>query len=133
MSLLKITTALSLSRSFSLSSSPSHSFPLQRSFLSFPIFKQEQEERILFYSLQENFTFLDFSSLSWSFRRIVSMSAIGTRNPVISLESMAISPPSHPTYDLKAVISLALSEDAGDRGSLLFPSSDKILGFLDSI
>ncbi|RWR84598.1 nicotinate-nucleotide pyrophosphorylase carboxylating, chloroplastic [Cinnamomum micranthum f. kanehirae] len=80
MSMLKITTALSFTRSFSLSSSPSHSFPLQR--------------------------------------RIVSMSAIGTRNPVISLESMAISPPSHPTYDLKAIISLALSEDAGDRGDV---------------
>lgn len=32
--------------------------------------------------------------------------------------SMAIKPPSHPTYDLKAVIKLALAEDAGDTGSL---------------
>lgn len=32
--------------------------------------------------------------------------------------SMAIKPPSHPTYDLKAVIKLALAEDAGHTGSL---------------
>lgn len=32
--------------------------------------------------------------------------------------SMAIKPPSHPTYDLKAVIELALAEDAGDTGSI---------------
>lgn len=28
-----------------------------------------------------------------------------------------VAPPAHPTYDLKAVINLALSEDAGDRGT----------------
>jgi nicotinate-nucleotide pyrophosphorylase (carboxylating) len=28
-----------------------------------------------------------------------------------------VAPPAHPTYDLKAVIALALSEDAGDRGT----------------
>ncbi|KAL5206411.1 hypothetical protein ABZP36_034620 [Zizania latifolia] len=28
-----------------------------------------------------------------------------------------VAPPAHPTYDLKAVIDLALSEDAGDRGT----------------
>jgi hypothetical protein len=28
-----------------------------------------------------------------------------------------VAPPVHPTYDLKAVIALALSEDAGDRGT----------------
>ncbi|KAL5707626.1 nicotinate-nucleotide diphosphorylase (carboxylating) [Ranunculus cassubicifolius] len=40
-------------------------------------------------------------------------------NPKISSSlSMAINPPSHPTYDLKAVIKLALSEDAGDRGDV---------------
>jgi len=27
-----------------------------------------------------------------------------------------VAPPAHPTYDLRAVIALALSEDAGDRG-----------------
>ncbi|CAH8386966.1 unnamed protein product [Eruca vesicaria subsp. sativa] len=32
--------------------------------------------------------------------------------------SMAIKPPSHPTYDLKAVIELALAEDAGDTGDV---------------
>lgn len=31
---------------------------------------------------------------------------------------MAIKPPSHPTYDLEAVIKLALAEDAGDRGDV---------------
>ncbi|CAL9084705.1 unnamed protein product [Musa textilis] len=39
----------------------------------------------------------------------------------VPVDSMAVKPPSHPTYDLKAVIALALSEDAGDRG-LLSPS-----------
>ncbi|KAK3132714.1 hypothetical protein QOZ80_6AG0526650 [Eleusine coracana subsp. coracana] len=29
-----------------------------------------------------------------------------------------VPPPAHPTYDLKAVIALALSEDAGDRGDV---------------
>jgi hypothetical protein len=29
---------------------------------------------------------------------------------------VAVPPPAHPTYDLGAVIALALSEDAGDRG-----------------
>ncbi|WOK99910.1 hypothetical protein Cni_G08622 [Canna indica] len=36
----------------------------------------------------------------------------------VEVESMAVKPPSHPTYDLKAVIALALSEDAGDRGDI---------------
>ena len=30
-----------------------------------------------------------------------------------------VAPPAHPTYDLKAVIALALAEDAGDRGTQL--------------
>eukprot|EP01018_Ginkgo_biloba_P015030 Gb_04302 [translate_table: standard] len=30
--------------------------------------------------------------------------------------SMTVPPPAHPTYDLKAIIRLALAEDAGDRG-----------------
>lgn len=34
----------------------------------------------------------------------------------VSHGSVAIKPPSHPTYDLKAVINLALSEDAGHTG-----------------
>lgn len=48
------------------------------------------------------------------------MSAAGTRTlfSSSSAESMAVKPPSHPTYDLKAVITLALSEDAGDRGDI---------------
>ncbi|KAL8142045.1 hypothetical protein V2J09_015077 [Rumex salicifolius] len=33
-------------------------------------------------------------------------------------EYTVIKPPSHPTYDLKGVIKLALSEDAGDRGDV---------------
>ncbi|XP_050231989.1 quinolinate phosphoribosyltransferase [decarboxylating] 1a [Mercurialis annua] len=31
---------------------------------------------------------------------------------------MTIKPPSHPTYDLKGIIKLALDEDAGDRGDI---------------
>lgn len=30
-----------------------------------------------------------------------------------------VAPPAHPTYDLRAVIVLALAEDAGDRGTQL--------------
>lgn len=33
-----------------------------------------------------------------------------------SVESVIVKPPVHPTYDLKGVIKLALSEDAGDKG-----------------
>ncbi|XP_038709880.1 nicotinate-nucleotide pyrophosphorylase [carboxylating], chloroplastic isoform X2 [Tripterygium wilfordii] len=51
-------------------------------------------------------------------RRIVRMSASVTRNPEISINSMAIKPPSHPTYDMKGVIKLALAEDSGDRGDV---------------
>ncbi|TVU10358.1 hypothetical protein EJB05_43883, partial [Eragrostis curvula] len=32
--------------------------------------------------------------------------------------ALPVAPPAHPTYDLKAVIALALSEDAGDRGDV---------------
>ncbi|XP_043691088.1 nicotinate-nucleotide pyrophosphorylase [carboxylating], chloroplastic isoform X2 [Telopea speciosissima] len=56
--------------------------------------------------------------LSSSSRRIVSMSALETRNPTVPLKSMVVKPPSHPTYDLKGMIKLALSEDAGDRGDV---------------
>lgn len=45
------------------------------------------------------------------------MSAVGTINNLgKAVESLAVKPPAHPTYDLKGVIQLALSEDAGDRG-----------------
>lgn len=48
------------------------------------------------------------------------MSASATQTPGgVSHGSMAIKPPSHPTYDLKAVIKLALAEDAGHTGSLI--------------
>lgn len=47
------------------------------------------------------------------------MSATGYSG--ISLESLAVKPPSHPTYDLKGVIKLALAEDAADRGLWSLP------------
>ncbi|KAI6677128.1 hypothetical protein NL676_037924 [Syzygium grande] len=50
--------------------------------------------------------------------RVVRMSAAGTESPALSCERMAVKPPSHPTYDLKGVIKLALAEDAGDRGDV---------------
>lgn len=46
------------------------------------------------------------------------MSAAGTASSIAPVESMVVKPPSHPTYDLKAVIALALAEDAGDRGEI---------------
>ncbi|KAK6134152.1 hypothetical protein DH2020_032102 [Rehmannia glutinosa] len=46
------------------------------------------------------------------------MSATATRNVGIPAGSLAVKPPAHPTYDLKGVIQLALSEDAGDRGDV---------------
>jgi hypothetical protein len=49
-------------------------------------------------------------------RRIVKMSVAQTINPGVSFRSMVVKPPSHPTYDMKGVIKLALAEDAGDRG-----------------
>ncbi|WCJ23055.1 Nicotinate-nucleotide pyrophosphorylase [carboxylating] chloroplastic [Euphorbia peplus] len=51
-------------------------------------------------------------------RMSVRMSAIETRNPSAFSQSMTIKPPSHPTYDLKAVVKLALAEDAGGRGDV---------------
>ncbi|KAI3433170.1 uncharacterized protein J3R85_007052 [Psidium guajava] len=50
--------------------------------------------------------------------RIVRMSAAATESPAPPFERMAVKPPSHPTYDLKGVIKLALAEDAGDRGDV---------------
>lgn len=46
------------------------------------------------------------------------MSAAVTASSIAPVESMVVKPPSHPTYDLKAVIGLALAEDAGDRGDV---------------
>ncbi|XVF85344.1 hypothetical protein PTKIN_Ptkin17bG0110100 [Pterospermum kingtungense] len=51
-------------------------------------------------------------------RHIVRMAASHTTNGGVSLEAMAIKPPSHPTYDLKGIIKLALAEDAGNRGDV---------------
>ncbi|OAY63021.1 Nicotinate-nucleotide pyrophosphorylase (carboxylating), chloroplastic [Ananas comosus] len=51
-------------------------------------------------------------------RRIVSMAASGPRNPSAAAVSEVVNPPLHPTYDLRAVVALALSEDAGDRGDV---------------
>ncbi|KAK9106156.1 hypothetical protein Scep_023000 [Stephania cephalantha] len=52
-------------------------------------------------------------------RGFIRMSAtIETKNPRIGWESMVIKPPSHPTYDINAVIKLALAEDAGDQGDV---------------
>lgn len=48
------------------------------------------------------------------------MSSLTKEAPRIVVDPMVVRPPSHPTYDLKAVIRLALSEDAGDRGVFLF-------------
>ncbi|XP_030529199.1 nicotinate-nucleotide pyrophosphorylase [carboxylating], chloroplastic isoform X2 [Rhodamnia argentea] len=50
--------------------------------------------------------------------RIVRMAAAATEGHAASFERMAVKPPSHPTYDLKGVIKLALAEDAGDRGDV---------------
>ncbi|CAL9249049.1 unnamed protein product [Arabidopsis halleri] len=49
-------------------------------------------------------------------RSSVKMSASATQTA--GEVSMAIKPPSHPTYDLKAVIKLALAEDAGHTGDV---------------
>lgn len=46
--------------------------------------------------------------------------AATARNPRLSFESMALKPPLHPTYDLKEIIKLALAEDAGGQGYLIF-------------
>ena len=51
------------------------------------------------------------------------MSAIATKNTGIAAASLGVKPPAHPTYDLKGVIELALSEDAGDLGDLILLTS----------
>ncbi|CAN8266960.1 unnamed protein product [Cochlearia groenlandica] len=48
----------------------------------------------------------------------MSVSSATQTNKGVSNSSMEINPPSHPTYDLKAVINLALAEDAGDTGDV---------------
>ncbi|CAN4121699.1 unnamed protein product [Withania somnifera] len=51
-------------------------------------------------------------------RLVVKMSAIATKNAGREVESLVVKPPAHPTYDLKGVIQLSLSEDAGDLGDV---------------
>ncbi|XP_060214627.1 quinolinate phosphoribosyltransferase [decarboxylating] 1a isoform X2 [Lycium barbarum] len=51
-------------------------------------------------------------------RLVVKMCAIATKNAGKTVESLVVKPPAHPTYDLKGVIQLALSEDAGDLGDV---------------
>ncbi|VFQ78141.1 unnamed protein product [Cuscuta campestris] len=52
-------------------------------------------------------------------RLTLKMSALGSSGNIgKAVESLALKPPAHPTYDLKGVIQLALSEDAGDRGDV---------------
>lgn len=48
----------------------------------------------------------------------MKMSAMATKNAGRTVESLVVKPPAHPTYDLKGVIQLALSEDAGDLGDV---------------
>ncbi|KAG4162974.1 hypothetical protein ERO13_D01G145600v2 [Gossypium hirsutum] len=59
----------------------------------------------------------DWCSTS-SCRRGVRMAAAHTTHAGLSLEAMAIKPPSHPTYDLNGIVKLALAEDAGNRGDV---------------
>ncbi|KAL4186362.1 hypothetical protein AMTRI_Chr09g33520 [Amborella trichopoda] len=61
---------------------------------------------------------LTLHSFLSSSRPAIKMYAVGTSVQAQLLRSMSIPPPSHPTYDLKAVIKLALAEDAGDRGDV---------------
>ncbi|MQL87880.1 hypothetical protein Taro_020432 [Colocasia esculenta] len=58
------------------------------------------------------------SFLSFKRRGAMAISAVDAAKSDLSFASMVIKPPSHPTYDLKAIIRLALSEDAGDRGDV---------------
>ncbi|OWM86227.1 nicotinate-nucleotide pyrophosphorylase [carboxylating], chloroplastic isoform X2 [Punica granatum] len=46
------------------------------------------------------------------------MSAAETKLTPMKLGSLTVKPPSHPTYDLKGIIKLALTEDAGNRGDV---------------
>ncbi|KAM3328552.1 nicotinate-nucleotide pyrophosphorylase [Capsicum galapagoense] len=51
-------------------------------------------------------------------RLVLKMSATATKSAGKTVESLVVKPPAHPTYDLKVVIQLALSEDAGDLGDV---------------
>ncbi|XP_010527769.1 PREDICTED: nicotinate-nucleotide pyrophosphorylase [carboxylating], chloroplastic isoform X2 [Tarenaya hassleriana] len=51
-------------------------------------------------------------------RSFVKTSAALIQSTGVANDSMAIKPPSHPNYDLKGAIKLALAEDAGDRGDV---------------
>lgn len=66
-------------------------------------------------------------SLWWSRRSVVTMSVSEAAIHGSSVGSMAVKPPSHPTYDIKTVIKLALAEDAGDRGVFLLLWSNSSL------
>lgn len=46
------------------------------------------------------------------------MSASVSQDSGISLASVTIQPPSHPTYDLRGIIKLALAEDSADFGMI---------------
>uniref|UniRef100_A0A7N0ZVJ1 nicotinate-nucleotide diphosphorylase (carboxylating) n=2 Tax=Kalanchoe fedtschenkoi TaxID=63787 RepID=A0A7N0ZVJ1_KALFE len=50
--------------------------------------------------------------------RIVQISTEATMNGDLWTETCSVKPPSHPTYDLKGIIKLALQEDSGDRGDV---------------
>ncbi|KAF5778608.1 putative nicotinate-nucleotide diphosphorylase (carboxylating) [Helianthus annuus] len=49
---------------------------------------------------------------------VVKMTAVTNVKHEKLIESVVVKPPVHPTYDLKGVIQLALSEDAGDKGDV---------------
>lgn len=49
---------------------------------------------------------------------VVKMSTAATVNHGKLADSVIVKPPLHPTYDLKGIIKLALSEDAGDKGDV---------------
>ncbi|KAH7653608.1 nicotinate-nucleotide pyrophosphorylase (carboxylating) protein [Dioscorea alata] len=67
--------------------------------------------------LAGNFPSVAFSSPAFR-RSFVTMSVSEAVIHGSSVGSMAVKPPSHPTYDIKTVIKLALAEDAGDRGDV---------------
>ncbi|XP_022977195.1 nicotinate-nucleotide pyrophosphorylase [carboxylating], chloroplastic [Cucurbita maxima] len=63
-------------------------------------------------------------------RKLTAMSASVAKDSGISVASVAIQPPSHPTYDLRGVIKLALAEDSanfGDVTSLATIPSDMVV------
>ncbi|XP_038892237.1 nicotinate-nucleotide pyrophosphorylase [carboxylating], chloroplastic isoform X1 [Benincasa hispida] len=51
-------------------------------------------------------------------RKIIAMSTSVSKDSGISVASVAIQPPSHPTYDLRGIIKLALAEDSADFGDV---------------